>query len=175
MNLLSENAVYPIGEFQPQESVSQGDVRAWIGEIQSTPVNTRNLLEGLPQARLDKRIRDNAWSIRQLVHHLADAAMNSYIHFKLALSEDNPTIKPYDEEAWNMQADEGSRDMADSLLLLQAICNRWTVLMRSMTAEQFERTFVHPVAGERNLAHYLDFCIWHIRHHTAQIEASLHT
>ncbi len=164
---------FPVGEFQPQASVTQEDIQAWIEEISTTPSRISSLLQGLTQARQEVPIREDAWSIKQLVHHIADAVMNSYIHFKLALTEDNPSIKPYDEERWNLQADEGSQDAADSLLLLVAICGRWTRLMKSMNAEQFKRTFVHPAAGERDLAQYLAFCMWHIRHHSSQIEASL--
>lgn len=167
------NRKYPIGEYQPKQPVHQEDITSWIEELKSVPAHARNLVQGRNPSELDKPIREGAWSAKQLVHHLADAAMNSYIHFKLALTEDTPTIKPYDEERWNVQADEGNHDLGDSLLLLQAICARWTTLMQAMTAEQFERAFVHPVAGERNLARYLDFCMWHIRHHIGQIEASL--
>lgn len=141
----------------------------WIAEVERVPERVRHLVDGLSHEQLDTTYRN--WTIRQIVHHLADSHLNSYVRFKLALTEERPTIKPYDESRWSQLADALRADIGPSIQVLTGLHARWTHLLRSMSATMFDRTFYHPENKEemplwRALAYYA----WHARHHTAQIE-----
>jgi len=126
---------------------------------------------GLNDSQLDTPYRDGGWTLRQVVHHLADSHANSVIRFKLALTEDWPTIKPYDENAWAQLSDSKSLPIDSSLSFISAMHERWVALLESMSEADFERGYVHPERGRQNLLTALGIYAWHGRHHTAHITA----
>ncbi|HUJ73972.1 MAG TPA: putative metal-dependent hydrolase [bacterium] len=143
---------------------------AWIGDIADLPGKARAAVAGLTQAQLDTPYRDGGWTVRQVVHHLADSHMNSFVRFKLALTEASPTIKAYDEKLWALTADAGL-DVASSLALLEGLHTRWAALLSNLAPEQWERTFVHPESGVQKLDRTLQVYAWHCKHHVAHITA----
>jgi uncharacterized damage-inducible protein DinB len=139
-----------------------------IDEIEQAPAQLRQAVSGLSSAQLDTRYRD--WTIRQIAYHLADSHVNSYVRFKLTLTEDNPTIKPYKEGLWSALDDARHGDIEIALQLFDAIHARWLPSLRQMTPEQFARTFFHPESGESlSLDVALGYYAWHGRHHIGQI------
>ncbi len=162
---------YPIGRYQPVEEVSRALRTEWIEQVAAAPAGLRAVVTGLNEAQLDTPYRDGGWTVRQVVHHLPDSHLNSYVRFKLALTEDEPTIKPYDEAAWAVLPDARTAPVEISLALLDALHERWVTLLRAMTEADFRRTFRHPELGVRALDTTLGLYAWHGRHHAAQIRA----
>ena len=159
---------YPIGRFLPPAASMPGIRAGQIETLRLLPERLRAAVSGLSDSQLDKPYRDGGWTVRQVVHHLADSHTNAVIRFKLALTEDWPTVKPYDEAAWARLPD--SRLPIDgSLVLIDALHSRWVALLESMSAEEFQRGFNHPEMGRQNLATSLAVYEWHSRHHTAHI------
>jgi uncharacterized damage-inducible protein DinB len=159
---------YPIGRFHPQDVSVPGIRMAQIETLRLLPERLRAAVNGLNDSQLDTRYREGGWTVRQVVHHLADSHVNSFVRFKLALTEDWPTIKPYDEAAWARLPD--SRLPIDvSLTFIDALHFRWVALLESMSAEEFLRGFNHPERGRMTLATGLALYDWHSRHHTAHI------
>jgi uncharacterized damage-inducible protein DinB len=157
---------YPIGRFT--RLIVAGDRAAYIETLRVLPARLTAAVAGLDEKQLDTPYREGGWTVRQLVHHVADSHANCYIRFKLALTEDWPTIKPYDEAAWAELAD--SRMPIDvSLALTVALHARWVALLESMSDEDFEEGFNHPERGPQDLATALALYDWHSRHHTAHI------
>ena len=156
---------YPIGRFNPAAAGSRSEQ---IDTLRQLPARLRDAVSGLDDAQLDTPYREGGWTIRQLVHHIADSHANSYIRVKLALTESDPTIQPYDEAAWASLPD--SRMPVDvSLALTDAIHARFVNLLESMTDADYEKTFRHPERGTVTLANNLAIYDWHSRHHTAHI------
>lgn len=160
---------YPIGRFHFDKDVTPEKRNACIREIAELPQKARGAVDGLSSAQLDTPYRDGGWTVRQVVHHLADSHMNSFARFKLALTEDNPQIKPYDQDAWAATADAAGTDIALSLALLEGLHGRWTVLLSSLAPADFARTFRHPESGLQTLDRTLQTYAWHCRHHVAHI------
>ena len=161
---------YPIGRFRMPASSLPGMRAAHIQVLRDLPERLTAAIEGLDDAQLDTPYREGGWTVRQLVHHVADSHANCYVRFKLALTEDWPTIKGYDEKAWANLAD--SRMPIDvSLALLTALHARWVSLLESMSEDDFSKGFTHPENGKQNLAVVLAVYDWHSRHHTAHITA----
>jgi uncharacterized damage-inducible protein DinB len=159
---------FPIGRFSAPASSVPGVRAAHIQTLRLLPKRLRAAVAGLSDARLDTPYREGGWTVRQVVHHLPDSHMNSYVRFKLALTEDWPTIKPYDEAAWAKLPD--SRLPIDaSLALVEALHGRWVELLESLTEDDFQRGHEHPQMGRQNLAQVLALYDWHSRHHTAHI------
>lgn len=171
MDLLNMDLRYPIGKFVWPESVSGGERQDLIGDIAAAPARLRAAVAGLSEDQFDTPYRPEGWTVRLVVHHLPDSHLNCYTRFKLALTEDNPSIKTYEEDAWARLADTRETPVETSLALFDALHSRWVILLRSLTDEQWKRTFHHPqhgpVALDRNLALYA----WHGRHHAAHITA----
>jgi hypothetical protein len=158
----------PAGAFVPEANYTPQRREEFITIIQNAPAALRQAVAGLSEAQLNTKYRN--WTIRQIVHHLADSHMNSYIRFKWALTEERPTIKAYHEDRWVALADERTGDVTLPLALLEALHARWVQLLRLMTDEQFARCFVHPETGAAvSLADALCSYAWHCRHHTGQI------
>ncbi len=160
---------YPIGKYQGPESITAETRKGWIDDIASMPALLNAAVSGLEGDQLEAPYRDGGWTIRQTVHHLADSHMNSFIRFKLALTEDNPTIKPYEEKLW-AELPDSKGDIGVSLALIESMHTRWVWLLQSMSEADYKKTFVHPQSGkpstlERNLGLYA----WHGKHHTAHI------
>jgi uncharacterized damage-inducible protein DinB len=160
---------YPIGKFRFPDEVSQDDRTSWIAAIEILPTELRNVVEDLTDPQLDTAYREGGWTVRQLVHHLADSHINSYTRFRLALTEDRPVIKTYEETAWATLPDARTAAPELSLRLLGALHARWVLLLRSLKDEDWKRTFRHPDLGEIPLARTLGLYAWHGRHHTAHI------
>ena len=158
----------PAGAFVPEENYGPERRAELIAVIEAAPAALRAAVAGLSEDQLDTRYRN--WTIRQIVHHIADSHVNSYIRFKWALTEDTPTIKPYDEGRWAALTDARGGDVQASLALLEGLHRRWVHLLRSMTEEQFARAFFHPETGKTvSLNTAVCSYAWHCRHHTAQI------
>ena len=159
---------YPIGRFSPPAATMPGIRAAHIETLRLLPERLRAAASGLSDAQLDTPYREGGWTVRQVVHHVADSHVNSYVRFKLALTEDWPTIKPYDEAAWASLADS-KLPIGVSLLFVEALHGRWVALLESMTESDFQKGYNHPEQGRQNLAKVLALYEWHSRHHTAHI------
>ena len=164
-----EQLKYPIGKFEKPEIINQDILSQWIAEIAAFPVNLKAEVTHLTDGQLDSPYRPEGWSIRQVVHHCADSHMNSLIRFKLALTEEVPTIKTYREEKWAELAD-GRMPIAPSLMLLEGLHARWAALLRSLSEEDLRRVYIHP---DQKQAIPLNVTIglyaWHGKHHLAHI------
>jgi uncharacterized damage-inducible protein DinB len=164
-----EDLRYPIGRFAFPEEVTPGERQAWIAQIAEAPGRLRAAVAGLGADQLDTPYRPGGWRVRQVIHHLPDSHINSYVRFKLALTEDTPVIKPYDEARWAELPDASTTPVEASLALLDSLHQRWVRLLESMTDSDFQRSFRHPELGlvrlDRNVALYA----WHGRHHVAHI------
>jgi hypothetical protein len=160
------DARYPIGKF---DKLAAPDREDSIAAIESLPSDLKAAVSALPLGGLDKPYREGGWTGRQVVHHLADSHMNCQLRFRFALTEDKPTIKPYDEGAWAKLVDAETGDIAASMTMIEGMHGRWTKLLRSMTEEQWQRTLLHPETGEWDLERLLGFYAWHGRHHVAHL------
>ena len=163
---------YPIGKFSLQGDVVPDRVAVWIDDIAALPADLKRTVSPLNDRQLDTPYRPGGWTVRQVVHHLADSHMNSYIRFKLALTEDRPVIKAYDEKSW-AELPDSKEPIAPSLDLLGALHRRWVDLLRSLNWAQLQREFVHPESGASRLAVMVGAYSWHGRHHLAHIERLL--
>jgi uncharacterized damage-inducible protein DinB len=158
----------PAGVFAAEDDYGSGRRGEFIAVIETAPSTLRNAVAGLSEDQLDTRYRN--WTIRQIVHHVADSHVNSYVRFKWALTEELPTIKPYDDGRWAALEDSRTGDIQAPLALLDGLHVRWVQLLRSMTDGQFARSFFHPETGQTvSLSAALSYYAWHCRHHTAQI------
>lgn len=160
---------YPIGRFTPDQNSSPETRARHIGEIAGLPSRLRQAVSALSPEQLDTPYRDAGWTVRRVVHHVPDSHLNAYIRCKLALTEETPTIKPYDEKAWAKLKDSELAPIEVSLALLEATHARWIVLLRSLQGEDFLRQFNHPEAGVRNLDWLVALYDWHGNHHLAHI------
>lgn len=160
---------YPVGRLEYDEDVNAGKRTAWIRQIAEAPAALRAAISGLTEVQLDRPYRPDGWSVRQLVHHVADSHLNAYIRFKWTLSEQNPTIKPYDQQAWANLADTRLTPVAVSLDLLDAVHTRWGVLLESLKADDWARPLTHPENGSMTLDRLLQLYAWHSRHHVAHV------
>ncbi|OPA81280.1 metal-dependent hydrolase [Paenibacillus selenitireducens] len=160
---------YPIGPFQYEGEITAEQLGGWIQDLEQLPVLLREAVSGLTEDQLNTPYRPGGWTIRQVVHHIADSHMNSFIRFKLALTEEVPTIKPYEEARWAELQDSTSTPIDVSLMLIEALHHRFVALLRSLSAEQWERKFIHPDSGEVKLARCAGIYSWHGKHHTAHI------
>jgi hypothetical protein len=160
---------FPIGEHQAPEQIGAPQLAAAIDDIADFPRLLRQAVEHLSDADLDTRYRPGGWTLRQVVHHCADSHSNSYTRFKLALTEDRPTIKPYDEALW-AELPDSLMPIAPSLNLLEGLHARWAVLLRALAPLDFRRPFLHPEHGrDMHLDEVTLFYAWHCRHHLAHI------
>lgn len=160
---------YPIGRFQAPETIRASDLLTAITVIEKAPAEYRKAAEGLSDEQLDTPYRPGGWTVRQVIHHVAESHMNAYIRFKLALTESAPTIKPYDEAEWAKLPDAVSGPVDPSLRLLEALHERLALLLRSIQGEQWQRTFMHPERGVMRLDVNLLLYAWHTKHHLAHI------
>src|SRR5216684_1412096 len=138
---------YPIGKYEHKASLTPAERESAIAQIAATPKSLRNAVAGLSQQQFDTPYRPSGWTVRQVVHHVPDSHINSYVRFRLALTEDEPVIKPYDEARWAGLADASSADIELSLNLLDSLHRRWVILLRSLTADDMARKFRHPALG----------------------------
>jgi uncharacterized damage-inducible protein DinB len=160
---------YPIGKYKEPAAVTPELRQRAIAQIADTPVKLRAAVRGLSDAQLDTPYREGGWTVRQVVHHVPDSHMNAYVRLRLALTEEQPTIKPYEEAKWAELEDAKRAPVEVSLALLEALHDRWVRLLRSLRTEDFSRTFAHPEHGVRTLDWLLLVYAWHGAHHTAHI------
>ena len=164
---------YPIGKFQanttPSAKSSEDERRRLLAQVEEAPKKLRAAVAGLSREQLATPYRDGGWTVQQVVHHLADSHMNAYVRFKLALTEDEPTIKPYNETRWAELSDSKTTPVETSLAMFDALHERWLHLMRGMTPADFARKMKHPERGPMSLEDTLGLYAWHGRHHVAHI------
>ncbi|MDQ6421742.1 bacillithiol transferase BstA [Paenibacillus sp. LHD-117] len=161
---------YPIGQFAHAGDIDAEQREAWIRDIAELPALLKEAVKDLSEEQLNTPYRDGGWQVRQVVHHIADSHMNSLIRFKLALTEEHPTIRPYYEERWAELADTTDEPIDSALELIDAMHRKWITLLRAMSEEQFARTFYHPGSGETvRLDTNLGIYSWHGRHHLSHI------
>jgi uncharacterized damage-inducible protein DinB len=159
---------YPVGKFAPEENLGDARRSELIGQIAEAPAKLRAAVKGLDEKQLSTPYRDGGWTVRQVAHHVADSHLNAFIRFKLAMTEDFPTIKPYDQALWAETAD-ARLPVETSVELLDALHQRWVALLKAMSAADYQRKLNHPEMGELNLEKYLGLYAWHGRHHVAHI------
>lgn len=164
-----EQLQYPTGRLTFEPSPDAAKRTALIDKIAAVPALIRAAVEGLSDEQLDTPYRPDGWSVRQVVHHLPDSHINSYVRFKLALTEDNPVIRTYDQEGWAATADSKTGAVGPSLDMLDSLHVRWTDWLRTLTAEQWQRKFQHPEMGEIGLDMNLQVYAWHGHHHLGHI------
>lgn len=160
---------YPIGRYAPPEAITEQQVDGWIDEIADLPGDLRARVAPLTDDQLDTPYRAGGWTVRQVVHHLFDSHLNSYVRFKWTLTEDRPVIKAYDEKAW-AELPDARGSVGPSLDALEALHARWEELLRRLSWSQFQLEFVHPKAGPVPLGRNVGLYAWHGRHHLAHIE-----
>jgi uncharacterized damage-inducible protein DinB len=160
---------YPVGEFRIDPDVTPEKRKMWIEQLAEAPAKLRTTLLGLSEEQLDTRYRKDRWTLRQVVHHLADAQLNGFTRFKLALTEDRPAIKTYEEDLWSETVDGREAPANLSVDLLTALHARWVILLESLTESGFARSFRHPQRGELRIDDALQLYAWHGIHHTAHI------
>jgi uncharacterized damage-inducible protein DinB len=160
---------FPVGKFHYDGPPNDQQKQEFLNEIEQAPTKLRAAVKGLSDSQLDTPYRPEGWTVRQVVHHVPDSHLNSYVRFKLALTEEEPTIKPYAEDRWAELSDTKATPIDVSLTLLESLHDRWVRLLRSLTPEQWKRTFRHPELGPMTLEKTLALYAWHSRHHVAHI------
>ena len=160
---------YPVGRYQKETNLTAERRKALIDGIARLPGDMRAAVDKLSDQQLDTSYRPGGWTVRQVVHHVPDSHLNAYIRFKLALTESEPTIKPYDEKQWAELPDVRLTPIETSLSLLENLHTRWTLLLRAREPTLFSRTFRHPEIGIMTLDAQLGLYEWHGRHHVAHI------
>ncbi len=159
---------YPVGLFALDQDITAKKIEEWIHDIESAPNQLKEAVNDLTEEQLDTPYRPGGWTVRQVVHHLPDSHLNSYTRFKLALTEENPVIRPYKEDQW-AELPDSKLPIAVSIQLLEALHERWIVLLKSLTTADLEKTFTHPDSGVVTLAQNIGLYSWHSRHHIAHI------
>jgi len=159
---------FPIGKWISPATLSPADRSALIDELTTLPARLRAASTDLTDAQLDTSYRPGGWTLRQLVHHVADSHLNGYVRAKLALTEDTPTIKPYDEARW-AELPDSAAPIEVSLRLLESVHERWVTLLRALPAESFARPYHHPESGRQSLDASLSNYVWHGKHHLAHL------
>lgn len=168
----AEQIIYPIGRYQAPATYTQAELNGWISAIEAMPAWLDPCIENLDEAQLEVPYRDGGWNSRQVIHHIADSHMNAYIRLKLALTEDDPAIKPYDENKWAVLADVETVPVNISITLLHALHRRWAAQLRSMSDEDWERTYFHPEQNKSVPVWQMTaLYAWHGRHHMEQIRS----
>jgi len=160
---------YPIGKFTFDGSPTEQARNKFIDDIEQAPAILRAAVQGLSPEQLDTPYRPGGWTVRQVVHHIPDSHLNAYVRFKLALTEDEPTIKPYHEDRWAELQEARTAPIEISLALLESLHKRWVLVLRSIKPENWKRAFRHPELGVVSLEKNLALYSWHGRHHVAHI------
>jgi len=164
-----EDMRFPVGKFHYDGPLTPEQQKSFLEAIAQTPAQLRAAIKGLSDSQLDTPYRPEGWTVRQVVHHVSDSHLNAYVRFKLALTEEDPTIKPYAEDRWAELADTKATPVEVSLTLTDSLHDRWVRLLRSLAPEQWKRTFRHPEMGPMTLEKTLALYAWHGRHHVAHI------
>lgn len=162
------DARYPIGTFQLEGEITRTLINHWVEELTILPNKLREAVSGLSNEQLDTPYREGGWTIRQVVHHIADSHMNAYIRFKLALTEDSPVIKPYEEARW-AELEDSKLSVDVSLTLIESVHLRLISLLKGLNEDELKRTFVHPESGIVSVEKNIGLYAWHGNHHLAHI------
>lgn len=169
-----EKLKFPIGKFQFENDFDEHKIENWINTISEFPEKVKKTTYNLSTEQLNWKYRPNGWMIKQVVHHCADSHMNSFIRFKLALTENFPTIRPYYEDRWAELVDSLDNDLSDSITLLKGLHSKWVKLLSSLNNEDLIKEFVHPEHGTKiSLAENIAFYAWHCEHHLAHIHQAI--
>ncbi|KAA3632678.1 MAG: putative metal-dependent hydrolase [Bacteroidetes bacterium] len=169
-----QNLKYPIGDFKSPEHISPDQLSDWITDIKQFPQKLKSLVQGLRKDQLGWHYRPGGWTIHQVIHHCADSHMNSFIRFKLALTEDSPTIKPYLEHLWAEMPDTLSANIDTSISILEGLHHRWGILLDNLGTDDLESVFIHPEHGKRfTLGETIALYSWHGNHHLAHVEQAI--
>lgn len=164
---------YPVGKYESIE-ITEEVFNQWVATIEEFPEKVKKLVSNLSYDELEFTYRPGSWNIKQIVHHLADSHLNSFVRFKLAMTEDNPTIRPYQEDKWAELPDANNEEIMDSLEILEGLHKRWTTLLKSLSSEDKKRTFLHPEYNHQLTVEWmLGLYDWHCRHHLAHIEQAI--
>ena len=166
---MSEDLRYPVGKFERIENIDDSLRSQFLKTIEELPSKLREAVEGLSEQQLETQYRPEGWTVKQVVHHVADSHANSLIRFKLALTEDTPTIKPYMEDRWAELADSKHAPIEISLNQIESIHARWSLILQAMSVEDFDRNMFHPEHGEVSLNYMLSLYDWHCKHHLGHI------
>lgn len=168
-NPIADPLRYPIGKFSRPEALSPQDHKEAIDTLAALPENLRSAVGDLSPQQLDTPYREGGWTVRQLVHHVVDSHLNAYVRIRLALTEDWPTIKPYDEALWAALSDARTAPVGVSLELLDALHRRLVLLLESLTEADWQRGYAHPESGRQTIAQVIALYDWHSRHHVAHV------
>lgn len=173
-DLTPEKLKFPIGQCPKIDDISINDLENWIATIEEFPSKIKSITSTLSVEELNWIYRPNGWSIKQVVHHCADSHINSLIRFKLALTEDNPTIKPYEEQLWAELADGNSDDISSSIQIIEGTHARWVLLLKSLGERELKRKFFHPANLKiSSLEETIGVYAWHCNHHLAHVKQAL--
>lgn len=165
---MSTDPRYPVGKFSYSGPPTPEQRKEFLDDVEQTPARLRAAVRGLSDAQLDTPYRDGGWTVRQVVHHVPDSHLNSYVRFKLALTEDEPTIKTYMEDRW-AELPDSLQPIENSLVMLESLHRRWMVVLKSLSEADWARTFRHPELGPMTLEKTLALYSWHGKHHVAHI------
>jgi hypothetical protein len=173
-NLDIEKLKFPVGKCPKIDDVSKKDLETWIETLENFPSKIKKLTENISIEELNWIYRPKGWNIKQVVHHCADSHVNSFNRFKLALTEDVPTIKPYEEALWAELADGNSNDISPSIQIIEGVHARWVLLLKSLGSKELKRQFFHPENLKiSSLEETIGVYAWHCNHHLAHIEQAL--
>lgn len=174
MNENSEQLKYPIGKFSFPETINKEDINKWISDIEDLPDQLSRIVIPLNDDQLETYYREGGWTVRQVVHHLVDSHINSYVRFKLTLTEETPTIKPYFEDRWAELPDNTLVPVQISMDLLKSLHTRWVALLKALSREDLQRKFYHPEADRTiRLTQNLALYAWHGKHHLAHVKIAI--
>ena len=166
---MNENLLYPIGKYKKPDHIDVGQRKSFIQEIASAPKELRKAVEGLNDSQLNTPYREGGWTVRQVVHHLPDSHMNAYIRMKLALTEHEPVVKTYEEALWSELPDVKTVPIETSLVIFDALNERWIACLQGLTDDAFGKKFRHPAMGLMSLNELLALYAWHGKHQIAHI------
>ena len=171
MEIILEELKYPIGKFNWPKEVSNAELKIWMDAIESFPARLKSEVENLTDEELSMIYRPDGWNIRQVVHHCADSHSNAFTRFKLTLTEDKPTIKPYHENLWALLPDVTVTPIEWSLQMLEGLHKRWNILLRNLSVTDLQRAYIHPDHGrELKLESVVALYAWHSNHHLAHVQ-----
>lgn len=170
----TDKNIYPIGKFIFDEKYATNNIQKYIEDIEELPDLLKSTLKKIDKKNKNNRYRDGGWTVEQIIHHTADSHINAFLRFKLALTEVNPTIKPYNQNLFAESADVFVSDLKSSIRILRGVHHRWTVLLQNMSNQDFNNTYTHPeYKAKFSLLHALALYAWHGKHHVAQIKVAL--
>lgn len=161
---------FPIGEFEQKSVITEANLKDWIDNLVSQPVRYRHLVAPLSVEQLNTPYRPGGWTLCQLVHHIGDSHMNCMLRIKWALTEDKPTIKPFDQDGFANLSDYREVPIDEELRFIESLCRKWVVLLRSLSMEDMKREFIHPERGVLDVGTMIGFSAWHGEHHLVQIK-----